>query len=183
MKLTWSGAFGILFLVFGVAPLFIPAGGCVECAKRPQAKNDLMLTVTAVKGFYTEYSQYPQLRAKSDQDLLVNERNQRSLFLILRGLEAKSGWAKRAVQNHRVIVFLEGKEVKGSHPKGGFGEDGLLYDPWGGVYQFVVDTNGDGTVQVPEEWHTKDSGAVLNTTIIGFSPGKTTNPRDDVTTW
>lgn len=174
----WSAVLGIALLA--LFPISCHRGG--EHTKA-QAMNDLLQTITAIKGFRTEYGNYPLQELPTDKDLVVNFQNQRDLYNMLRALEQKVETPPIKTQNKRGIIFFEGKNAKEVPPKSGFAEDGTLYDPWGGVYQFVLDTNEDGKVTVPTDWNQPDSKEEIKAGIIGYSPGKTARPKDDVTTW
>lgn len=168
-----------------MALLFPAIGGAMDNAKKAQAKNDIMQTITAVKGFYTEYSRYPNVTGSTPgQDTAVtDEAKNKALFNILRykGTEKDD--------NPRGIVYFEGKVAKNN--KGGFSDTdgsggGTLYDPWGGFYQFVIDTDYDNMVDVSDIGGTGSAGNEISTGVAGISSGKkqgSGDTKDDVTSW
>lgn len=163
-----------------MALLFPAIGGAMDNAKKAQAKNDIMQTITAVKGFYTEYSRYPTLsNSTAGQDLAITTAAANAeLFNILR----YKGDGQE--DNPRGIVFFEGKTV--AQKKGGFGPDDALYDPWGGFYQFVIDTDYDNLVDVSDIDGKGAAGDEISTGVAGMSKGKkpeSSDTKDDVTSW
>lgn len=175
----------VLLILAAYFPISCETGGG---GKKAQAKNDIMQTVNAVKAFYSDFSRFPFDPVSPALDVEVYGDSQGQFFDVLRNIDPKDRSKRGNPQNARGIVFFEGKEAAGKPPKGGFGPNGRLYDPWGREYRFIVDTNYDGKVTVPKSWNTKDNGKEIAAPVIGFSFGKkdsldAAGRRDDVTSW
>lgn len=155
----------------------------IERAKRAQAQNDVMQTITGVKGFYTEYSRYPSIGPASNEDLVIaTAEDNAKLYNILR-YKGSDGQA----ENPRGIIYSEARET--GKTMGGIGPDGAHYDPWGapsstGFYKFVIDTNYDNQVDVNAIGGTGVSGNQISTGVAGMSDGKKPDSaKDDVMSW
>jgi prepilin-type N-terminal cleavage/methylation domain-containing protein len=130
----------IIAILIGLA--FPAFRGVQDQAKKAQAKNDLTQIVTAVNAYYTEYGKYPLVT----DDTPIN--NNSDLFYTLRAIASGANSANAA--NLRQIVFITPPNVKDTaNPRGGIGNDGQYYDPWGTTYKIAIDGNYDNQIANP----------------------------------
>jgi len=155
------------------------------------AKTDEMNLVTAVKAYYTEYGHYPITTSNvfGDPDHGASIENS-ALFNILR--------AKDDQGNPHKIVFFEGRSVKDpKSPRAGFQDSpeaphkDCFFDPWGTQYFIIMDTDGDGHIQVDKFYQDfKDKLPAVGVGAFSLgkdlqlgSPSKTYAGSDDVVSW
>ena len=121
-----------------------------ENTRRLDAKNNAMQLAIATKQFHAEYGHLPLSSANDSADLSPENG---VLLDVLR--------ARDEQENPRGIVFFESREdrFRGS----------ALVDPWGQPYRIVLDTNGDGQINVGNK--------MLRTPVAVWSIGK--NGRDE----
>lgn len=115
--------FTLIELLIVIAIIAILAGigfpaiqGAMDTARRGQARNDVHQVASAMKAYFLEYGQYPEIG------------------------EAIS---KLTGDNPKSIIFLEAKKASGTPPKGGLSEDGTqLLNAWGKPVE-VTEVNYD----------------------------------------
>ena len=133
-------------------------------ARRAQAHQDLMSIVAAVKQYHTEYGTYPSVAPSAPGgDALVGDPSagatidNSALMDTLRAIDR--GPNVRHALNPRRIIFLEGRMAKpATEPRAGFADQaeakqrGSFFDPWGGQYGVVLDTDSDHTIAVAGQY-------------------------------
>ncbi|MES2568454.1 MAG: hypothetical protein V4710_00180 [Verrucomicrobiota bacterium] len=149
--------------------------------RKGAAYNEVLQIIAAIKQFHTEYGYYPPLgnsssstaggvipdQAAGDLSVPGVKVENSALFIVLRAIDTEPN--KNHVLNPRRIVFFEGKAASNPEaPRGGFLEkippgamgkpgmpasDRCLLDPWGRQYCIVIDTNGDGLIDVDQFYH------------------------------
>lgn len=162
-----------------VAALVFPMiAASKEEARRAKAMQDVHSIVQAVEQFQTEYNQYPDVGGDGTHDVTVAENNDR-LFNILRAIDPNHAG------NPKQQVFFDGPQATpGGKAKGGFGPNGVFYDPWGNPYLIRMDRSGDGQVENPYGGSPADT---VRAGVIAWSlgrdalPGK--NGQGDVLSW
>jgi len=118
----------VISIIAILAGLAFPAvQGALGQGKKAQARNDVNQIAMAFKAFQLEYGRLPGTGTSDGA--------------------APNDWVTTLTStntfNPRGIVFFEPKVAKGG--KGGL--DGTVYkDPWGGVYQVILDFNYDNKI-------------------------------------
>jgi type II secretory pathway pseudopilin PulG len=155
----------ITIIIILMSLLFPAFRGVQDQAKKMQAKNDLSQIVTAVNAFYTDYGTYPSLFSPEMTYDAKNGNDNDKLFNELRGNQF-------ATLNPRNISFISLPVVKdNAKPRGGFANDGRLYDPWGTQYVIRLDTNYDNKVTNP---YSQNAGTApqIDLGVLAWSFGK-----------
>jgi type II secretory pathway pseudopilin PulG len=210
-----SGAFTLIELLVVLTIIIILMGllfpafrGVQDQAKRTQAKNDLVQIVTAINAYNTEYGKYPVIvAAGSTTDSFFGagtaptgstSAGSNDLLLdVLRNITGGTNNATVTSLNPRQVVFISPPDVKDTtNPRGGIGKNGQYYDPWGTIYDIVIDTNYDNQITNPYPDTDGSAGAApLRAGAIAYSLGKdgvsgTKSPAsanyknsDDVLSW
>jgi len=137
----------VITIILILMGLLIPAVGYIqEMAKKVQAKNDIANIATAVRGYYTDYGQYPtptsgtaaSYGAVSASGTDANS----SLLAVLTGTDTTT--------NPRGIAFIELPPSKsGTSVKSGLDSAKNWHDPWGQTYGIAIDYAYSNTVQLP----------------------------------
>jgi prepilin-type N-terminal cleavage/methylation domain-containing protein len=151
----------IAIIAILMALLFPAVNAIKDTARKAVARNDMTHIVTAVKGYFTDYSMYPPsdpTNAGGDATDVVfggtdGTKTGDYLFKILRA----TPWTDTDVKtlNPKRTVYIEGRMAKNTTaPSNGFGSDGKFYDPWGGEYVTVVDGNNDNRISTDKLGYT-----------------------------
>jgi prepilin-type N-terminal cleavage/methylation domain-containing protein len=189
-----GGAFTLIELLVVISIVVVLIGlafpafqGVQNSAKKTQAKNDLLQTVTAVNAFYTEYGKYP---AAAGVDAYfgggtpptgaTSGGNNDALFDVLRNNTASPNNANSVTTlNPRGIAYLQPRVVKSdAAPSAGVASNtaaaptraGAWYDPWGSIYAVVIDATYDNGV--PNPYSDDPGGDPISTGVIAWSLGK-----------
>ncbi len=124
----------VVIAIIGIlmALLFPALSTAMDSAKRTQAKNDVVQLATAITAYETEYGRLPTNGGASG--------GVSSTFLEpLLGVSTNTNSG-----NPRKIVFIELNAAKKG--KGGTNTNGAFVDPWGGAYQFSIDSDYDNSI-------------------------------------
>ncbi|TSA36132.1 MAG: prepilin-type N-terminal cleavage/methylation domain-containing protein [Verrucomicrobiaceae bacterium] len=128
----------IVIAIIGIlmSLLFPAVNSAIDAARKAQAKNDVTQIATAIVAYETEYGKLPLPTKTTVDTALVN---------ILAGIDTS------AANNPRGIVFLEvgarKPDIPGKGGKSGTNASGFV-DPWGSVYQIVMDTDYNNRIDV-----------------------------------
>jgi prepilin-type N-terminal cleavage/methylation domain-containing protein len=158
---------------------FAAGNAAINRARKVTAQAAASAIEQAVNGFYTEYGSLPDVGGNK-VNTAASEGQE--LLKILLGLEGTGN----NVQNPRGIRFLSVKEGKANkngliYNTGGSSIRGL-YDPWGGGYTVVLDTEYEDRVQ----FQLGSGTTTLNGRRVAvYSEGadKKGGGSDDVKTW
>lgn len=158
---------------------FAAGNAAINRARKVTAQAAAAAIEQAVNNFYTEYGSLPDVGGNK---VNTADANGQELLKVLLGLEGTGS----NVQNPRGIRFLSVKEGKGNkngliYNTGGNTIRGL-YDPWGGGYHVVLDTEYEDRVQV----QLGSATTTLNGRRVAvYSEGadKRAGGNDDVKTW
>lgn len=179
-------AFTLIELLIVIAIIAILAGlgfpalqGALGSGKKAQARNDMQQIVAAIRAFQLEYGRLPTSELLENGDDAWDPRawfpDNREIINVLIGEDTSL--------NPRGIVFLEAKRVTGN--KGGIGDDGTFYDPWGSPYAVKLDINYDNKL----EYYNNGSPNVFSSALaVSFGPNtEQENPfesgSDDITSF
>lgn len=124
---------------------FAAGNAAIQKAKRTTALATCTAIESAVNNFYTEYGSIPKENA--DENTPIKTDTDLDFLKVLLGQEGNSG----TVLNNRSIKFLsvrEGKAKKNGMMYDSTGKPTGLYDPWGGPYLVVLDSNYDEKLEV-----------------------------------
>ncbi|MEO8350865.1 MAG: hypothetical protein ABI680_03985 [Chthoniobacteraceae bacterium] len=116
-----------------------------------KAKKEAFASVTALNYYLQEYERFPKVgpQADSNRDVIVGRPEadasapNEALFDILRTIDRWSN--AHHAQNPLKIVFFESRTFD-APPKNQV--SGRLYDSWGAQFNLIMDTNGDGQLDV-----------------------------------
>ena len=160
-------------LTLFVAVLFSPALEIVfnksECGPTPAGKRMATDVIVASNAYLTEYGVLPGSDLSRDQtkdtwfgDVKAGaSEHNNAIFFAFRDIP--KGPNENFRMNMRRIIFVEEKAAtisKDGTPHGGFFDhrpnaptpppdlESCLYDPWGREYGIVIDTNGDGVLDL-----------------------------------
>lgn len=126
---------------------FAAGNAAIQKAKKTTALATCTAIESAISNFYTEYGAMPT-DAPADSDAAAQKTDGDALLKVLLGLETGTG---TNVLNPRKIKFLSVKEGKGKKNGLIYNATGTtvqgLYDPWGGPYWVIMDTNYDEKVK------------------------------------
>ena len=163
---------------------FAAGNAAIQKARKATALAMATALETAVNNFYTEYGSMPE---DGDQDTTVRTDDVTFLNVLL----GREGGGANAL-NTRGLKFLDVREGKAKRNGLIYSRDGNsvegLYDPWGGVFNVMLDLNYDEKLE-----NVKPKGQTESVTLNGrrvavwsdgadgvTKPGK---PGDDVKTW
>lgn len=167
---------------------FAAGNAAIQKAKKTTALANVVALESAVNNFYTEYGSMPT-SAATETAIDINSAEGKALLNVLLGLTETT----TPPLNPRAIKFLSVREGKAKGTTGG--SNGIvytptgaivgLYDPWGGPYKLVLDTNYDEKIITAP---TNGGGATLNSRrVAAWSEGAdyATSRRtaDDVKNW
>jgi len=158
-------AFTLIELLVVIAIMIVLAGmitavgpAVINRASKVQAASDVNQIVGGVKGYYTDYGQYPltptqQTDGANNKDAVFGSGsvNNDVLFNALRGTD---GSANGGVANPRAIAYLQPRDAKdASNPKSGVAptgsnKAGQWFDPWGMPYVVFIDANYDNQLDI-----------------------------------
>lgn len=132
----------VISIIAVLASLMFPVmKGVSTAAKRTSAKNDVVQLVNAMKSFYVEYGQYPNIAGISGA--AKNATDNEKVMKVLLGADATI--------NTRQIRYLEVSNTS-SKSKSGLagttGTSGAWQDPWGNPYLIFWDYEYKGTVTI-----------------------------------
>ena len=155
-------------------------GKARETAKKTQAKNHVTGLVTAVKTYYEDYSQIPEVNAESDE---MDIRTDHILMNVLTGIDID--------QNPKKTPYFEANPAKGTSGsyKNGLVRDNTraeLYDPWGEMYLMRFDLDFDGNISNdPLKANSSGQNPIYNVQFIAYSYGKDKRKlgQDDIKSW
>jgi len=166
-------AFTLIELLVVISIIAILAGlafgafsGIQKKGKKVQARNDLNALIIAIKAYNTEYGKYPVPSGQQGRGDIELESNE-SLMGPLTDPDHRL--------NPRGHVFFEGNPAKdnGRGPRSGVDIQGAkvlgLYDPWGELYQVVIDADYDKKIDNPDP--DAESSELLGG-VIGYSKGE-----------
>ena len=168
---------------------FAAGNAAIQKAKKTTAMATCTALESAVNNYYTEYGAMP---TAATTDLPVIKTDNDTLLKVLLGLEGTT-----PTYNTRSIKFLSVKEGK---KKGTTGMNGLiyntagtgvtgLYDPWGGVYNVMLDGDYNETLNGVKPKGSTTSVTLSGRRVAAWSDGadgaSTGNgtAADDVVTW
>jgi type II secretory pathway pseudopilin PulG len=205
----------VVAVLLMLAALFVPPASGPDRSRRGHAGMDVQCIVSGIKAYYTEYGFYPgesgsaasaakSDRAVGDPAAGIPAAPNSALFDILRAIPSPNN--PDSIYNPRKIVFIEAKPVPDpKHPRGGIldsadapaGLKGCYFDPWGHQYCVVMDTNGDGQLDLAPFYKDFTGTSAPRTGVGAFSlgvdgqPGKKGNHRyrdgtdrsDDIVSW
>ena len=126
---------------------FAAGNAAIQKAKKTTALASCTALESAVSNFYTEYGSMPTTAVGGTaDDPPINTKSDVDVLKILLGLTETSS----PPLNSRGVKFLSVREGKGN--KNGLIYTGTgtvtgLYDPWGGPYFLVMDTNYDEKIE------------------------------------
>ena len=170
---------------------FAAGNAAIQKAKKTTSLASCTALEMAVSNFYTEYGSMPVTGAAgggADDAPAINTRSDLENLKILLGLPETS----TPPLNGRSIKFLSVKEGKGNKNGLMYNTTGTtitgLFDPWGGPYFVVMDTNYDDKVEA------QPAGATASKILNGRKAAAWSNgadgagtatgkPGDDVITW
>lgn len=156
----------IVIAIIGIlmALLFPAVQTALDAAKKAQAKNDVTQLATAITAYEVEYGRLPGTNSGAAD--------------VESGLmDALIGRTNATTPNPRAIVFFEAKNAK--NKKAGYESGGKFYDPWGGAYKIVFDTDYDNTLDVPAGENI--SGANIRKKVAIYNTNA--KPRLRVASW
>ena len=168
---------------------FAAGNAAIQKAKKTTALANVVALESAVNNFYTEYGSMPT-SASTETAIDINSAEGKSLLNVLLGLTETT----TPPLNPRAIKFLSVREGKAKGATGG--SNGIIYnstgttivglfDPWGGPYKLVLDTNYDEKIITAP---TNGGGATLNSRrVAAWSEGAdyltSKKTADDVKNW
>lgn len=170
----------ILFVILNMVPMCGPFSFSSYSApvqmRKTQASRAATELATAIRNYHAEYKAYPLSDDLADQRLDTS--SQAGLIGILMG------------ENTRGILFFSEKKAKVRGRPGLWfeGEDvanAELFDSWGNLYQVLIDTNGDGKLEVPKRHGNLGETEIIEETVAVWSygpngvPGKGAQRRND----
>ena len=162
---------------------FAAGNAAIQRARKATALATATALETAVNNFYTEYGSMPE---DGDQDTTVKTDDVTFLNVLL----GREGTGANAM-NTRGLKLLDVREGKAKKNGLVYSKDGStvegLFDPWGGVFNVMLDLNYDEKLSVQP----KGSSSSINLNgrrVAVWSDGadgvsKTGKPGDDVKTW
>lgn len=166
---------------------FAAGNAAIQKAKRVKAQATATAIETAVNNFFTEYGTMP---AENLSETPIRTDNVQFLSVLL-GVESGN-----SPLNTRGIKFLSVKEGK---RKAGGGIDGIvysgnsnvpsgLYDPWGGMFNVVMDHDYDERITVKPKGTGAQQRTLNGRRVAVWSDGAdgvdaTGRGGDDVKTW
>jgi len=127
----------IVIAIIGIlmSLLFPAVNSAINAARKAQARNDAVQIAIAITAYETEYGRLP---------LAANTSVNTDLVSALIGTPGNTN-------NLRQIVFLEvaarKPDIPGKGGKSGTNSSGFV-DPWGNLYQIVMDTDYDNRINV-----------------------------------
>lgn len=144
----------VITVIAILAAIAVPvAGNAMESAKKAKASVVCSSVATAIGEFEREFNNVPSSWTENMQSANA------TLFDHLTG---KDDSINRSKINYALDMKQTKKQIDGLNMN-----DNTLYDPWGRVYQFAVDADGDGQVEDPI-----NSGEMINQTGIVWSAGR-----------
>ncbi len=168
---------------------FAAGNAAIQKARKTTSLATVVALESAVNNFYTEYGSMPT-SSTNETAIDINSAEGKTLVSVLLGLTETT----TPPLNPRAIKFLSVKEGKAKGATGG--TNGLVYntagtalvglfDPWGGPYKVVMDTNYDEKIVTAP---TNGGGATLNSRrVAAWSEGAdyvtAKKPADDVKNW
>ena len=168
---------------------FAAGNAAIQKAKKTTALATVVALESAVNNFYTEYGSMPT-SAATETAIDINSAEGKTLLNVLLGLTETT----TPPLNPRAIKFLSVREGKAKGATGG--ANGIVYnttgttivglfDPWGGPYKLVLDTNYDEKIITAP---TNGGGATLNSRrVAAWSEGAdyatSKKTGDDVKNW
>ena len=170
---------------------------------RSREKQTVQAIKVALDAYYTEYGKFPTVDAPSKLNLPGGAKDtvygdpkfgakapNNALFFALRNI--RKGANHDGSLNPHNIVFYDGRSAdfsRSNEPRSGFFDktaqggvpdaerDGCLYDSWGLQYGVILDTNGDGKIDLEGFYHDfagpdMTSGRIPRKRVGAFSVGK-----------
>jgi prepilin-type N-terminal cleavage/methylation domain-containing protein len=161
---------------------FAAGNAAIQKAKRVTAQATATAIEQAINSFYTEYGAMPTTAA-TDQTVKTDDD---TLLKVLLGLEG-AGANTLNTRNIKFLAVKEGKAKKNGLIYNAAGTSvEALYDPWGGVFNVVIDADYDEKVRPSPTAGTAPTlngrrAAVWSNGADGLKVGGTAS--DDVKTW
>jgi prepilin-type N-terminal cleavage/methylation domain-containing protein len=174
-----------LLVVIAIIAVLAAAGFAVGPAMMNRAKKvSAQAVATSLAGgveqFYTEYSALPDV---GDGDGVLTTGAGGSGIELLNILAGVGPAAE--IENPRKNRFFTAKNAKGTRDGAVFSGTGAftaLYDPWGGTYNIVLDTDYDDELTVP-----MSSAPLRNRKVavysLGVAPGEQSSTSTLVKSW
>ncbi len=213
---------GIAVIAILIALLFPDSLGPHINERRFKASMVVKDIVNACKNYEIEYGKYPAIEAAkggSENNRYLSfgdipagkcKVDNSQLFDVLRAIPREGGAnAANALNPNKQKYFEQPKATDPKNPRDGFADgsafpaakQGQLFDPWGKQYCIVLDTDGDGVIDM-KEFFSDLTGAdnAVHQSAVAFSMAKdgqrggkgyegqfrkpnTTQPPDDVVSW
>ncbi len=142
------------------------------------AQSDIRALQTAIARYQREYGTWPVEASSGAVDIRYGGRRPNAgLMRILRSDFAAQNLEAALNPQHMIFIEVE-RYQKGLS---GLDERGEFLDPWGSPYQFALDSNYDGAVQIENSIYGRVSGVGM--LIWSLGPDRKSETRDDILSW